>query len=187
MLICNLEVVLAERGLRITKVSRETGISRTTLTDLAKNRAQGVQLDTLNTLCVYLKASPADVFPALPYDIWVKNAWAEADDDNAGKFDIVGGFSLEVCDGVTSGKVIISFDTVLTEEDLSVCYIYPSYEDASSESIETLKQYYFSLPIPFRRVLAQRIEYQISRELPTNVDEVRLNDGLDTLLQGPGL
>ena len=61
MIKCNLAVVLAEKGLKISKVSQDTGISRTTLTALAQNTCKGFQLDTLNTLCKYLDVKPAEL------------------------------------------------------------------------------------------------------------------------------
>jgi DNA-binding Xre family transcriptional regulator len=58
MIKCNLAVLLAERNIKITKVSKDTGISRTTLTSLTNNYAQGIQFDTLDTLCKYLSITP---------------------------------------------------------------------------------------------------------------------------------
>lgn len=51
MIVSNLNVLMAERGLKISEVSKRTGISRTTLTSLAYNRAKGIQLETLDNLC----------------------------------------------------------------------------------------------------------------------------------------
>lgn len=69
MVRCNLAVLLAERNLKISKVSAETGISRTTLTALSLNRSQGIQFDTLNTLCMYLQVTPSDIISAIPIDV----------------------------------------------------------------------------------------------------------------------
>ena len=69
MLIPNLSVLLAERRLTISKVSQDTGISRTTLTALASRGAKGVQFDTLNALCQYLKATPNELFIYRPFDL----------------------------------------------------------------------------------------------------------------------
>jgi len=52
---CNLKKVLGEKNLRITKVSKDIGISRTTLTALANHTNQGIQFDTLNKLLNYLQ------------------------------------------------------------------------------------------------------------------------------------
>ena len=56
----NLAVLLAERNLKITKVSRDTGISRTTLTALCYDQTAGIKYDTLNTLCKYLQITPTE-------------------------------------------------------------------------------------------------------------------------------
>lgn len=69
MIICNLAVLLAQRQLKITRVSNDTGISRTTLTALNQNESKGVQFETISTLCQYLKIKPSDFFQYLPFDI----------------------------------------------------------------------------------------------------------------------
>ena len=60
---------MAERQLKITRVSNDTGISRTTLTALSQEMSKGVQLDTLNTLCNYFSITPCEFFSYIPYDI----------------------------------------------------------------------------------------------------------------------
>lgn len=69
MIKCNLPVLLAERGLKITKLSNDTGISRTTLTSLSNNYSQGIQFDTLNKICNYLKITPGELFLYVPFEI----------------------------------------------------------------------------------------------------------------------
>ena len=71
MLIPNLSVLLAERRLTLSRVSSETGISRTTLTSLANGGARGIQFETLNTLCQYLRVAPGDLFAYRPFDLAV--------------------------------------------------------------------------------------------------------------------
>ena len=73
MIKCSLSILLAERNLKITKVSKETGISRTTLTALYYNTNQGIQFDTLNTLCKYLRITPSDLILYNEYDVSLKN------------------------------------------------------------------------------------------------------------------
>lgn len=62
MIKCNLAVLLAERNLKISEVSKRTGISRTTLTALTQNQSKGIQFDTFDKLCTTLKISPNDLF-----------------------------------------------------------------------------------------------------------------------------
>ena len=69
MILTNLKVLLAERNLSISKVSNDTGISRTTLTALSSNNCKGIQFDTLDMLCSYLNIMPDDFFLYSPYRI----------------------------------------------------------------------------------------------------------------------
>ena len=88
MIHCNLATLLAQRNLKISKVFQDTGISRTTLTALAYNHAQGIQFDTLNTLCTYLKVSPTDLILHVPVDVsWTKEWYADIGTDE--RYDTV--------------------------------------------------------------------------------------------------
>ena len=69
MLIPNLSVLLAERRLTLSKVSQDTGLSRTTLTALTTRAARGIQFDTLNRLCQYLRVTPDALFIYRPFDL----------------------------------------------------------------------------------------------------------------------
>lgn len=57
-----LRVIAAERYLKITKISDDTGISRTTLTAMSNNTAKGITYATINTLCKYLHITPNELF-----------------------------------------------------------------------------------------------------------------------------
>ena len=69
MIHCNLSVLLAERQLKISRVAADTGISRTTLTALAYNNSLGIQMNTLNTLCMYLDITPDQLLSFSPVDV----------------------------------------------------------------------------------------------------------------------
>ena len=69
MVKCNLNVILAQKNLKISQVSKATKISRTTLHALASNLGQGVQFDTLDKLCTFLNITPQELFIYVPIDI----------------------------------------------------------------------------------------------------------------------
>lgn len=69
MIKSNLKVKLAENNIRISKIANDTGISRTTLTGLTEGHTKGIQFDTLDKICRYLKIEPADLFVYSPIDI----------------------------------------------------------------------------------------------------------------------
>lgn len=69
MILSRLKVLLAERNIKISRVSNDTGISRTTLTALAQNTPKGVQFETIDVLCQYLGIKISDFFEYVPFDI----------------------------------------------------------------------------------------------------------------------
>lgn len=62
---------MAERGLNISDVSRATGISRNAISALYHNTGKGIQFDTLDKLCDFLKVTPNELILYMPfkYDI----------------------------------------------------------------------------------------------------------------------
>ena len=59
-------VILAERLLKISKVSEDTGISRTTLTNLYYRRSLQISFEVLDKLCAYLGCSVTDIIEYQP-------------------------------------------------------------------------------------------------------------------------
>ena len=55
----NLSAILGKRLLKISTVSKETGISRTTLTNLYYKRSKSISGRVLNSLCSYLDVTPS--------------------------------------------------------------------------------------------------------------------------------
>lgn len=76
MIKCNLAVLMAERNLNISDLSKETGISRNTLSALYKNTGKGVQFDTLETLCHYFDISPGELLTRINFEIKVNSITA---------------------------------------------------------------------------------------------------------------
>ena len=62
MLRLNLPVLFAQKGLRVADAERDTDISRTTLYRMYNNESSRVDLDILETLCLYLDCEPKDIF-----------------------------------------------------------------------------------------------------------------------------
>ncbi len=111
MLKCRLAVLLAERNLKITKVSKDTGISRTTLTSLANNFSQGIQFDTLNTLCSYLRTTPRDFFCYVPFEVEILANYLESKDIKVTlNFKNSQGEKLDAVD-LTVNAVLIEYDS----------------------------------------------------------------------------
>lgn len=58
---CRLSTLLGEGKLKISDVTRDTGISRTTLTALYYEKGDGISYRVLKDLCVYLGCSVGDI------------------------------------------------------------------------------------------------------------------------------
>ena len=57
-----LRELLAERNVTITQVHNETGLSRPTLNSIFNDRNKGIQLETIDILCNYLRITPGELF-----------------------------------------------------------------------------------------------------------------------------
>lgn len=69
MLQNRLNVLIAQKGYSIKKVHDDTGLSRTTISNLVNNVGGGIQSVTLNRLCLYFGITPADFFDFVPFDL----------------------------------------------------------------------------------------------------------------------
>ena len=65
----NLNKLLGERNLKISRVFVDTGISRSTLTKIVNNQSSMVQTETIDKLCQYLKVDVKDFFEYIPLDV----------------------------------------------------------------------------------------------------------------------
>lgn len=66
-IVCRLPVVLAEKRVRsLTRLARQAGVSRSTLTRLWYNRTEGITFDTLAKLCASLDCQPGDLLAYVP-------------------------------------------------------------------------------------------------------------------------
>lgn len=68
MITCNLGKILKRRNINISKIAKETGISRTTITSLIKGGSNGIKFETLSTLCEYLEIPVAAIIETTTTD-----------------------------------------------------------------------------------------------------------------------
>ncbi len=64
-----LAALMGERGLKITRVAKDTGISRNTITSIAQNDSEMIRMETINTLCKYLGVTPCEFYEYEPVDL----------------------------------------------------------------------------------------------------------------------
>ncbi|AWI44121.1 transcriptional regulator [Staphylococcus nepalensis] len=88
MIQSRLSILMAERGLKISDIYEETGISKTTLMAISENTGKGVQFDTVDKLCNFLGVTPCEFFEYSPYLINYKMINSEKNKDALKSFDI---------------------------------------------------------------------------------------------------
>ncbi|EGR0412658.1 helix-turn-helix transcriptional regulator [Vibrio cholerae] len=74
MIRCHLARMMGEHKMRIADVSRETGLSRTTITLLYKETAQKVDLDALDKLCQLFDCQLNDLLERVPNRRFISTA-----------------------------------------------------------------------------------------------------------------
>lgn len=63
---CHLDRVLAQRGMTLTELSRQTGITVANLSILKTNKAKAIRFTTLTAICDVLDTTPAQLFTIRP-------------------------------------------------------------------------------------------------------------------------
>ncbi len=154
MVRCNLALLLTERNLKITKVSADTGISRTTLTTLTNNYGQGIQFGTLNTLCNYLNVTPDKFFLYVPFDIIINNVTLNEETllIDCFLFDMFKEIPFRL-KGIIEPVGIFS-NNALFSLAISLFYDHDYGDDSSNRSVI---EKFGSLPLPFFKDLEQNI------------------------------
>lgn len=186
MLKSNLKVLLAERNISITQVSNDTGISRTTLTSLM-SVAKGIQFETMNTLCNYLKITPSDLFIYVPYDIEIELKDFKYKQDSIKYMT----FFIKVFKG--GRKYEFSFNgfiyNVDKDFDIDIDLEKTPETPEEKESVETIKNSLEKLPIQFagdiekqvKAIFLKELEYsdfydKINEEIPFIDDKIKGED-----------
>ena len=66
MIKCHLSRIMGERKLKISDLSRDTGINRGTLTRLYHETAERVDIEVMDGLCKYFNCQLGDLFEYIP-------------------------------------------------------------------------------------------------------------------------
>ncbi len=167
MVRCNLSVLMAERGLKISRIASDTGLSRTTLTALANNYSQGIQFDTLNTLCMYLNTTPEKLIAFYPVDFEIKRVLLQGKRDY---YHITCEMYLEViklkrrvtCTVLVEAKCF--YDEACPCFDITVSFGQSESLGSDNESVTFLSQELDAIPISFKSDLESSIFQKICIE-----------------------
>ena len=68
-IIVNLDVVLAQRKMKLTELSEKVGITMANLSILKQGKARAIRFSTLEAICEALECSPGDILEYNPDNI----------------------------------------------------------------------------------------------------------------------
>lgn len=74
MIINRLKMIMAERNYSIQDIKDNTKLSRTTISNLVNDYSAGIQFDTLDELCTFLKVNTNELFDFIDYKIDIKSS-----------------------------------------------------------------------------------------------------------------
>ena len=61
-IVCRLDALLVERGMTLTALAEEIGVTIVNLSILKNQRAKAVRFSTLTAICLALECQPGDLF-----------------------------------------------------------------------------------------------------------------------------
>lgn len=176
-----LSILLAERNLKITKVSKDTGIARSTITTIAQNDVKMIQLETINSLCVYLGVNPGDFFEFIPYDIecsiytnYFDVEYEHSDYEVINAYPSTFDFDFFVSIKGKQNSVEASFTGVIDNVENSgetgnnFCYIQLEFEQ--NENKEAFQKFFTDLSPGFSSDVEQKINEVINNELSIQIN-----------------
>lgn len=172
MIYSKLSNLMRKKGLTITKLANDTGISRTTLTSLYHNSGNGIQFDTLNVLCNYFHISISELLVFVPYTVEIKLEDIEESSfiyyDDSSECTNTGWIVFTNVDRNEQAsykfKTLISvFDN--SEEVLIEC-------DVDDENIFAYQQFISRLPIEVLNIIIDRMTDSVEKITQTQLTRV---------------
>lgn len=175
MLLNRFSKILADKKLRITQVGLETGLSRTTLTALAKNSGAGVNYETIDKLCIYLEVTPGEFFEFYPADIqtaseFIYDGYAEEYEARATVLFTEKNVSYTMqLTGVLSSRFSYVEDGIQLENDDPSNVSGNLFLDPSHKENETVLKYLEDYPPGIIEELKSRIQFQVASDTVSEI------------------
>lgn len=173
MIQSKLSVLMAERGLKISDLYEETGISKTTLMALAENSGKGVQFDTVDKLCNFLGVTPCEFFEYSPYIVNIEESkYYSQKENNLNDLAVTvknqfyeKTFYLSIY--IDSGD---AFDLPINDTDLKLAVLIGLSDNESYKNEEFFK-FLSELSVAFKTEFINKIINNIKEKLSENLGE----------------
>ncbi|WP_239748536.1 helix-turn-helix transcriptional regulator [Mammaliicoccus sp. A-M2] len=117
IIVPNLRVKMAERGLTIKEVHEKTNLSRTTISNLYNGYSDGIKFETLEKLCGLLKCTPNDLLKILETEI-SSLIFSKINQDEYNNIEYSATFNLKINDIIKKIETSIIAEIYIENEDI---------------------------------------------------------------------
>lgn len=173
MIQSKLSVLMAERGLKISDLYEETGISKTTLMALAENSGKGVQFDTVDKLCNFLGVTPCEFFEYSPYIVNIEESKYYSQKEN-NLNDLAVTVKNQFYEKIFYLSIYIdsgdAFDLPINDTDLKLAVLIGLSDNESYKNEEFFK-FLSELSVAFETEFINKIINNIKEKLSENLGE----------------
>lgn len=173
-----LSILIAERNLKISRVAKDTGVSRSTVTSIAQNDSKMIQMDTIDILCRYLEVTPAEFFDYNPLHFEVSVFTNQFKLEDAFIYFRIKTFNFEIFIDVENadtkqtismtGKLLSEY--VFDEEDNKPIILSLDFDDKEEEIL--FRNFMFGrLTKPFQLQFIEQFDMMLTKELFKNYSD----------------
>lgn len=171
-----------ERDIKIVRLSKETGISRNTITNTASNSSDMLHMNTIDKLCSYLDITPCEFFDYIPFEFEYE---LSADNDiymewNSNLSISEKTFCLDhdILIDITNDKIKSKYDGRIRLESSNIVDMSVFEEntlifkiDLSKKDVQEINKIFDNIPKAFIKLINKKLTNDIRTFLLSNFDK----------------
>lgn len=177
----NLAKLLAERNIKASRLSLDTGIAQSTLSRISNNATEKIEYSTINTLCKYLGVEPKDFFEFVPvdleFDIYTELFDIKIDTENKmdnsnhyGILDIVFNFDFYIKAIGRTESVTYNLDGMFESMSSNTFKLKVNFS-SEDETKNYFDMYRNDIPFGFYQIIVEDITTMIGKEFWKNFNQ----------------
>lgn len=183
MLKNRLAKIMHDKKVKAIEISRETGISRATLSKISNNITDRIEYDTIDKICLFLNIEPKDFFDYLPIDYTIellnndlKYGFSRDEHYQLNDF-IITSYSFDLLIDISANKnlkrFIVSLTSDLVEYDTDngiKTEVHPIYTFESENKAEEYKKIINSIPSTFQSDITEKLQSEFQKAIHEALD-----------------
>ncbi|WP_301420198.1 helix-turn-helix domain-containing protein [Mammaliicoccus lentus] len=167
--------IMHQKGVKVVKLAKDTGISRNTITNTSQNNSEMLRMETVNNICKVLDITPCDFFEYVPLELEfefsheenslfiesIANVGGELDEYNL-ELDIIIDIETKEEKRSVIGKLYTSQNTILTANYINNSLITYSIKFDEKEDEEFLYNTVSSLSSGMKKLIYKKLVNEVT-------------------------